>query len=310
MKRILVTGGSGLVGNGIRYANIQNNTDIFMYSDSNTCDLRNYEQTFQLFNNFKPTHVIHLAAKVGGLFANLQYGVQFFEDNMSINMNVLKCCKLFNVTKCICCLSTCIFPDNVQYPINESMIHDGPPHYSNEEYAYAKRMLHILANAYFKQYGCKFICIIPTNIYGPHDNFNLDNGHVIPSLIHKAFIAKQDGTPFVIKGSGSPLRQFIYSLDLGTIIMHLIDHYDSIEPIILSPDEQSEVTIGYVAGLIANEFNIGTTFDTSANDGQFKKTASNRKLRGILPDFKFIPIEIGIKITVKWFIDNFDKCRK
>ena len=114
------------------------------------------------------------------------------EKNISINSNVLKCCHIFNVKKCISCLSTCIFPDNITYPINETMLHNGPPHNSNNTYAYAKRILEIHSKAYQEQYNRDFICIIPTNIYGPYDIFNLEDAHVIPALIHRCYINKQN----------------------------------------------------------------------------------------------------------------------
>lgn len=101
--------------------------------------------------------------------------------------------------------------DKTTYPINEDMLHDGPPHPSNEGYAYAKRLIDTMNRAYAEEYGCNFTSIIPTNIYGPHDNFSIKNGHVIPGLIHKCYIAKRDNTPFTIWGSGKPLRQFVYS---------------------------------------------------------------------------------------------------
>ena len=117
--------------------------------------------------------------------------------------------RIANVTKLVSYLSTCIFPDKTTYPIDESMLHLGPPHSSNEGYAYAKRMVDTQNRAYAREYGCNFTSIIPTNIYGPADNFSIQNGHVVPGLIHKCFVAKRDGTPFEIWGSGTPLRQFM-----------------------------------------------------------------------------------------------------
>ena len=136
--------------------------------------------------------MIHLAANVGGLYLNMKYPVELYRDNILINNNVMELCKEFNVEKLISCLSTCIFPDKTTYPIDESMIHYGPPHPSNEGYAYTKRMIDVMNRSYNKEYGCKFTSIIPTNIYGHNDNFNLENGHVISSLIHKAYISKKN----------------------------------------------------------------------------------------------------------------------
>lgn len=126
-------------------------------------------------------------------------------------------------------------------------MHAGPPHHSNEGYAYAKRMIDVLNRCYFEEYGLKYTSVIPTNIYGPHDNFNVEDGHVIPGLIHKCYKAKEAGTPFTIWGSGKPLRQFIHSSDLAALTVWTLRHYDSIEPIILSVGEEEEVSIKDVA---------------------------------------------------------------
>ena len=212
---VMVTGGSGLVGCAIRdYIDEsgakENESWIFLSSKDG--DLRKREDTEKIFQEKKPTHVIHLAAKVGGLFANMNQKVEFFRENILINDNIMECCRIYKVKKLVSFLSTCIFPDKTTYPINEGMLHDGPPHESNEGYAYAKRLIDTMNRAYAEEYGCNFTSIIPTNIYGPHDNFSIKNGHVIPGLIHKCYNAKKDNTPFTIWGSGKPLRQFVYSL--------------------------------------------------------------------------------------------------
>jgi len=144
MNNILITGGSGLVGNGVKSAlkfNNYSDTYNFIFMSSKDCDLTNYQQTYDYFNFHKPKYVIHLAAKVGGLFRNMTQKVEMFLDNIAINNNVLRICHELNVEKVVSCLSTCIFPDKTTYPINETMLHDGAPHSSNDAYAYAKRMI-------------------------------------------------------------------------------------------------------------------------------------------------------------------------
>ena len=312
-SKILVTGGTGLVGSAIK--KLQDNyPDYFIcVTNSRECDLTNLLMTDNYFRIVKPDFVIHLAACVGGLFKNMNYKVDMLEKNMAINMNVLKCCHKYGVKKVVSCLSTCIFPDKTTYPINETMLHNGPPHHSNDAYAYAKRMLEVQSKAYREQYGCNFVCVIPTNIYGPHDNFSLEDGHVIPALIHRCFLNKKNNDNFVVKGTGKPLRQFIYSDDLAKLIMWVLENYNENEPIILSVDEEDEVSIGDVAKIIANEFDYKEqmVYDTSFSDGQYKKTADNSKLKHIISDkFEFTGIEDGIKKTVEWFKNNYDKCRK
>tara|TARA_Y100000389_G_scaffold202681_2_gene248724 strand:- start:16055 stop:16999 length:945 start_codon:yes stop_codon:yes gene_type:complete len=312
---VLVTGGTGLVGKAIENVSISNDRYEkynYKFLSSKCCDLTDLESTIELFRNFKPDYVIHLAAFVGGLFRNLNHKVDMFEVNTLINYNILKCCHDFKVKKCVSCLSTCIFPDKTNYPINETMLHTGPPHDSNYPYAYAKRMLEIHSRSYYEQYNDKFVCVIPTNIYGPHDNFSLENGHVIPALIHKCFIAKQNNEPFEIKGTGKPLRQFIFSKDLAELILWTLDTYDDKEPIILSVSESDEISIKYVATCIAKAFNYtdNLVFDDTFSDGQFKKTADNSKFLRLHGKFDFTNIEVGIQKSVKWFIDNFESSRK
>ena len=249
---------------------------------------------------------------VGGLFKNMKYKLEFFRDNMMINDNVLQCCLDYRVEKCISCLSTCVFPDQTSYPIREDMVHNGPPHHSNEGYAYAKRMLDVMNSLYCEMYGCKFTSVIPTNIFGPYDNFSFEDGHVLPGLIRRCYEAKKNNHDFVVWGSGKPLRQFIYSLDLGALLIWCLDHYDEIEPIILSVGEEDEISIKEAAEIIkdAIQFKGSLIFDTSRHDGQYKKTASNQKIRSLYPDFKFTPFREAIQSTVDWFVDNYATARK
>lgn len=306
---VLVTGGSGLIGKAIKSIKASYNYD-FIFLSSSDCDLTDFNKTKELFNEIKPDYVIHLAANVGGLFKNMNQKVDMFEKNLLINYNVIKCCHDFKIKKLISCLSTCIFPNDTTYPINESMLHNGAPHNSNDAYSYAKRMIEVHSKAYREQYNDNFVCVIPTNVYGEYDNFSLEDGHVVPALIHKCYLAKQNNEPFVVYGSGKPLRQFIYSTDLAKLILWVLENYSG-EPIILSTNESDEVSIKNVAELIAKEFNYDNIkFDTSKSDGQFKKTADNTKLIYLYGEFKFTTIEEGIKKSVNWFMNNYKIARK
>jgi len=312
---VMVTGGSGLVGMGIKMYIEQSGAlekEKWIFLSSKDGDLRDRKDTEAIFEKFKPTHVIHLAAKVGGLFANMAQKVEFFRENILISDNIMECCRIFKVQKLVSMLSTCIFPDKTSYPIDETMLHDGPPHPSNEGYAYAKRLIDTMNRAYAEEYNCNFTSIIPTNIFGPHDNFSIQNGHVIPGLIHKCYLAKQNNTPFTIWGSGTPLRQFIYNLDLAELTVWVMREYHSPDPITLSVDEDAEVSIKDVALAVAKaiKFEGEVIFDTSKADGQFKKTACNKKLRKLRPDYKFVSMEEGIQKSVDWFVENYEKARK
>lgn len=310
MEKILVTGGTGLVGSAIYSISLSYPSYEFVFLSSKDCDLTSWEKTFNYFNEFKPDYVIHLAANVGGLFKNMKNKVDMLESNLAINTNVLKASHLINVKKLVACLSTCIFPDKTTYPINESMLHLGPPHHSNDAYAYAKRILEIQCRAYREQYGDNFVCVIPTNIYGPHDNFNLEDAHVIPALIHKCYLAKQSNIPFEIAGTGKPLRQFIYSEDLAKLIIWVLECYSESEPIILSVNEDDEISIKNLVTIIGDEFEYkNIIWNDTKSDGQYKKTADNSKLKSFI-DFEFTDLKIGIIKTIKWFIENYEILRK
>lgn len=311
----MVTGGSGLVGKAIETVlneGEKEENEEWVFLSSKDANLLDTESTRDVFKKHRPTHVIHLAAMVGGLFANMKANLDFFRNNMKMNDNILSISHEFGVKKVISCLSTCIFPDKTTYPIDESMVHLGPPHDSNFGYSYAKRMIDVLNRGYSQQHGCTFTSVVPCNVFGPHDNFNMQDGHVIPGLIHKAYKAKADGTDFHIWGTGKPLRQFIYSLDLGRLFIWAIRNYEDIEPIIFSVDESDEISIADVAKLVleAFEFKGNVVYLTDKADGQYKKTASNAKLRKLRPDFKFTPMNEAVEATVKWFNANYDVARK
>lgn len=315
---VMVTGGSGLVGQGIKEFVTENDNanqkegETWIFLSSKDGDLTDRKATEAIFEKHKPTHVIHLAAKVGGLFANMAQKVEFYRENIIMNDNIMECCRIYKVDKFVGMLSTCIFPDKTTYPIDETMIHNGPPHHSNAGYAYAKRMIDTMNRAYKEEYGCNFTSIIPTNIYGKHDNFSIEKGHVIPGLIHKCYKAKTDDTPFCIWGTGTPLRQFIYNRDLAELTVWVTREYDEADPIILSVDEEAEVSIKDVALAVAKamKFEGKVDFDTSKADGQYKKTACNKKLRKYRPDYKFTSMPDGIQESVDWFVENYETARK
>lgn len=300
MRKLLVTGGNGLVGSAIE-ADVKIGREF---------DLVNSTQTAKAFEIHKPTHVIHCAGKVGGLGGNMNYKGEYFYDNLMINTNVIEESRKAGVTNLVAFLSTCVFPDSIEYPLTEKKIHLGEPHSSNYPYAYAKRMSDIQIRAYREQYGVKYTSVIPCNIYGPNDNFSMTHGHVIPMLMYKIYQAQQNRSELFIWGDGSPLREFIYSKDVARLAEWAVDNYDEAEPLILSTSE--EISIAEVVELLVDAFNFkgAVRFDKTKPNGQHRKPSDNSKLKSYLPDFKFTPIKEGLKETVKWFIDNYETARK
>jgi GDP-L-fucose synthase len=232
--KILVTGGSGLVGSefiGEQYFKPTSKDVDFRITDEVNTLIR--------LNDFDS--IIHCAAKVGGVGSNMKYKGEFFYDNIMMNTNIIESAKFFGVKKLVAFLSTCVFPNDVEYPLTEKKIHLGPPHFSNDAYAYAKRMVDVQIKSYNEQYGVNYKSVIPTNIYGPKDNYDIENGHVIPSLIHKCYLARENKTDFSIWGSGTPLREFIFSKDVAKLTEWVLNNYEENEPIILSTSEEISI---------------------------------------------------------------------
>ena len=299
----LITGASGLLG-----------VEILALSagsvglTSKECDLTD---GFQLMLHTPYDTVIHCAARVGGVKANTDYVADFFDDNVKMNMNVLNACKEKKL-KLVSVLSTCIYPDApyIKYPLTEDQLHLGPPHQSNFGYAYAKRMLEVQSRAYCQQHGCNFISVIPNNLYGFNDNYNLDSGHVIPALIRKFHEAKIFGYDHVdIWGSGTPLREFTFARDAAEIILWLAENYNGEEPVNIGNTVQ--ISIMALAQMIAEEvgYKGGSNFDMSKPDGQHQKPSSNKKLRDLGCNIQYIPLREGLKETIKSFQDRYPNVR-
>lgn len=322
-KRILVTGASGLVGHAIQkvvatFSDIEFQDIEIIPISSKDADLCNSNDVSNIIEEHLPLDgIIHLAANVGGLFKNMRYPVEMYEDNILMNTNILREAHRYNINNVVCILSTCIFPDIPPcYPITIDMLHYGPPHDSNEGYAYAKRMLEVSCRAYQKQYNRRYFCIVPTNVYGPNDNFNLDNSHVIPALIHKCWLAINNNISFNICGDGKPVRQFIYSEDLARVILYAYKNYKDISKPLIACPPNSEVSISDIVNditlfmniaLSKNNTEIIVNYDNkNTSNGQNKKTASTEDIERFLPNMKYTNMKDGLYHTIIWFIDNIN----
>lgn len=301
MTKTIVTGANGLVGYAIRQMNLPNIT----YLARKDVDLTDFIPTKNRFVELAPENVIHLAAQVGGIGGNLIHSGEYFRNNIMINTNVLESARIAGSKKLISFMSTCVFPDKCTYPLNERDLHNGPPHPSNFGYAYAKRMLEVQSSAYRKEWNCNYIAAIPTNIYGPNDNFSLTEGHVVPALIHRTYLAKNNDTELSVWGSGKPLREFVYSDDIARLSLWAIENYSDDTPIILTSG--IEVSIRELTEVVAKKmkFKGRLVFDSSKPDGQYRKPSDTTKLKKYLPDFEWTPLEEGIERTVDWFLSNY-----
>lgn len=308
----IITGGSGLLGNSFK--KYLPNAD---YPDSKFLDLTDETRALSFFENVQFVDgidtVIHLAGKVGGVKANTEFISDFYAVNSAINNNVINACVKADVRKLVCCLSTCIYPDEkyVNYPLTEEQLHNGPPHHSNFGYAYAKRMVDVQLRAVRQQYGLQYISVIPNNMYGEHDNFDLENGHVIPALIRKIWEAKINNKPsFTVWGDGEIYREFTYAEDIAKAIIFCIQKYNEPEPInIGNPQEYS---LKQVIEIIKKELDYSgnIVYDNSKPKGQVRKPSSNQKLVNLgWKNEWYTPLETGLKKTCEWFIKNYPNVR-
>ena len=289
--KILVTGGSGMVGKSLKKI-----LPEATYLSSKECDLKNEEEVKSLMNNNEFDTVIHLAAKVGGIIDNINKPDDYFVDNIQMNTNIVKWSRITGVKRFIGILSTCIYPDKViSYPMTEDMLHQGPPTPTNFSYGYAKRCLAVQIDACNKQYGTKYQYLTPCNLYGENDKFG-DNSHFIAALVKKIVKMEKDGNSTLeLFGTGKPLRQFMYSDDLAWVIKECLDKniYESFN--VATEENLSIREMVDIALKSCNLKNTQLVFDKTKPDGQYRKDVSIEKLKGLLPNFKTLSLNKGIK---------------
>ena len=290
MDKVLVTGGSGLVGLTLREV-----LPDAVYIASADCDLRDETQVAALFAKHRPTAVVHLAGRVAGIYDHMRYPVQYFEENLLMNTFVLRHAYRTGVTKFIGMLSTCIYPDVLpRYPIEEADLHLGPPTPTVFSYAYTKRSFAVQIEAYNKQYGTAYNYLVPCNLYGEHDKFDAGHSHYLSDLMRK--IAQAD-REIVLFGSGRPLRQFMHATDLIKVIMHYLQQHVAENVNVATPEVLSIRQMAEIALLACGKPHLQIVFDPTKVDGQYRKDVSIAKLLTIMPDFSCMSLKAGIART-------------
>lgn len=302
--KILVTGGSGTIGSNLK--EVISDKHIWFFPTSKEMNLLDERSIELYFMKNKPDFIVHLAANVGGLYKNLHSKVEMFRENIIMNENILNISYKYNIKNGIFCCSTCIFPfQPPSYPMTEDMILKGEPHPSNASYGWAKRLLYFQIQNYNSQYGTKYICLSPCNLYGKYDNFNLENSHVVAALIHKFYLASLKNEHLEIKTSLESKRQFISAKDLSKIIIRTIEkfhtiHYDNI--IITDKD----FLITELVHIISNIFHYKNFSIIEDEKGQVKKTCSDIRMREVFPDIQLSSLENELNEIVPWFIKNYN----
>jgi len=302
--RIYVAGHRGLVGSAVwRHLESRGHTEL-VGRTSSELDLRDRGAVDAFFDEQGPDYVILAAAKVGGILANSTYPADFLSDNLRIQLNVLDAAQRTGVTRLLFLGSSCIYPKHAPQPINEDSLLTGPLEPTNDAYAIAKISGVLQVQALRRQHGSSFISAMPTNLYGPGDNFDLASSHVLPALIRKFHEAKVEGRDeVVVWGSGTPLREFLHVDDLARACVVLLERYDAPEPINIGVGE--DLTIRELAELVASVVGYSgqLTFDPTKPDGTPRKLLDVSRITalGWKPE---IDLRVGIARTYDWFLAN------
>ena len=309
MKRILVTGGTGLVGK-----HLQEIMPQATYISSKDFDLTVENDAYfaMCIDSMIPDTVVHLAATVGGIQAHIDNPVKFYEDNIKINTNVVTAARDLGVKNLIAMLSTCIYPDEidpydkgVDYPFEEHMLEDGPPAESNYGYGIAKRAMYSHIKLCREKLGLNYSCLIPCNLYGKYDNFDLETCHYVPALLKRIIQAKHHNCSSIrLWGTGEPLRQFMYAGDLAKFIKISVSHEICQDLNVATPEIKSIKEIAEIALKACDAEHLKIEFDISKPDGQFRKDVTARDLENVFPSMKYILLEYGIREVYNHLMTN------
>jgi GDP-L-fucose synthase len=297
-QKILVTGGSGLVGKYLK--KILPNA---IYVSSKDYDLTIQDEVKKMYEQHKPDCVVHLAARVGGIFDNIHHPFEYFDQNILMNTFMVKYAQQYGVKKFIGILSSCIFPDVVEtYPMKEEDLHLGPPTRTNFSYGMAKRALAVQIESCNEEYGTEYIYMSPCNLYGESDKDDENKSHFVTALIKKIYLANLNGDDHImLYGDGTPLRQFMHASDVAKIIKIVIDE-DIKESFNLATKENISINdIAEIALKSTNSQHLKIKYDKTKPNGQMRKDLSIEKFERLVPNYNFINLEDGIREYYKTY---------
>ncbi len=304
-KRVLVTGGAGFLGRYVvRKLREVGCSEIFV-PRSRDYDLVQMDAVRRLFRDSEPDVVIHLAAKVGGIGANMRNPGRFFYENLMMGIQTMEVARLSGVEKFVAIGTVCAYPKNTPVPFREEDLWNGYPEETNAPYGLAKKMLLVQSQAYRAQYGFNAIYLLPANLYGPEDNFDPEYSHVIPSLIRKAFEARREGRDrIVVWGTGKATREFLYVEDAAEAIVLAAERYDGPEPVNIGSG--FEISIRELAELICElvGFEGEIEWDTSKPDGQPRRRLDTSRAREYFGFQAKTPLRDGLERTIRWYAEQ------
>jgi len=303
---VLVTGANGMVGRCVRdyvtTANLDADGRRWVFAHSKDADLRDQNAVDGLFDKHKPTHVLHCAARLASAADMTGRPVEFWMDNVQINNNVLRAAHACDA-KVVSVLSTVMFSKDAEFPVNGTRddIFGGQLHDVSQSYGFAKRALAHLSQWYRKQHGCRFSCVLPSNIFGPYGAFETKAAPLLNALIAKAETSHKSGTAMSVMGTGSPMRQMLYARDLARILVWALVDFDEDLPLIVAGDE---VAVRELAEMACDAVGCssGLAFDLSCPDGPLRRTADTSRFERLCPDHKATPLKEAIRETAQWYL--------
>ncbi len=307
-KRLLVTGGAGFLGSHVVEKLRERGCSEIFVPRSKQYDLREREAIVRLYNDAKPELVIHLAAVVGGIGANRANPGKFFYDNAIMGIQLMEYARQFAIEKFVQVGTVCAYPKFAPIPFKEDALWNGYPEETNAPYGLAKKMMLVQAQAYRSQYGFNAIYLVPVNLYGPGDNFDLETSHVIPALIRKCVEAKEnDDGQIILWGDGSPTREFLYVEDAAEGIVRATEQYNGSEPVNLGTGE--EISIKQLAQIVCEEvgFHGRVTWDAAEPNGQPRRCLDVSRAQQYFGFRAQWSLREGIANTVRWFLEHCHK---
>lgn len=296
---LLVTGGTGMLGHALRPL-----CPEAVFVSTNDCDLRERRRVTELFRDVRPSRVVHLAARVGGVKANAERNIELLESNVAINTAVLSVAGEYRVQRLIAVLSSCAFPLYDERPSTESDLHAGLPYQGNLGYGFAKRLLDVHVRLIAREKGLSWTTLAPVTMYGPHDHFDPEAGHVIGALLHRCRDAARTGGGLTVWGSGEAVRQFVFVNDVARLIVSMLGRESTSETVVVVPD--AGVTIRALAETVAHvmQYHGPVSYDTSRPEGVRIKRLRSERFAQVFPKFDFTTLQDGLQQTSCWFLSE------